>query len=173
MIDYVRSVLAAQFEAGLCMLHQCVEQCQPQFWEGQIASISCRQVAYHTLFFVDLYLSPSAEAFSLRELHAKGGDEREPRYSRGLDQDETLAYVGLCRQKAAQALAAETEQTLAGPSGFSWYPVSRGELHLINIRHIQHHTGQLDAYLRRCDPLLADRSALRWVGSGWRGTAEK
>ena len=168
MIDYVRQVLADQFEAGLCMLHQCVQKCQPQFWEGKVAGITFRQVAYHTLFFVDLYLSPSEQAFVLRDLHATGGDEREPRFTPGLPQDETLAYVSLCRQKAAQALAAETQESLAGPSGFSWYPVSRGELHLISLRHIQHHTGQLSAYLRRCDPLLADRSALRWVGSGWR-----
>ena len=168
MIDYVRQVLAAQFEAGLCMLHQCVERCQPQFWEGQIASITCRQVAYHTLFFVDLYLSPSEQAFVLRDLHATGGDEREPRFSPGLPPDQTLAYVALCRQKAAQTLAAETPESLAGPSGFSWYPISRGELHLMSLRHIQHHTGQLSAYLRRCDPLLADRTALRWVASGWR-----
>jgi hypothetical protein len=168
MIDYVRQVLAAQFEAGLCMLHQCVEQCRPQFWEGKIAGVTCRQVAYHTLFFVDLYLSPSEAAFELRELHARGGDEREPKFSLGLEQDETLAYVQICRHKAAGALAAETAESLAGPSGFSWYPVSRGELHLISLRHIQHHTGQLSAYLRRCDPALADSSQLRWVGSGWR-----
>lgn len=28
-------------------------------------------------------------------------------------------------------------------SGFDWYPFSRIELHINNIRHIQHHTAQL------------------------------
>jgi hypothetical protein len=28
-------------------------------------------------------------------------------------------------------------------SGFEWYPYSRFELHINNIRHIQHHTAQI------------------------------
>ncbi len=30
-------------------------------------------------------------------------------------------------------------------------------MHLVNIRHIQHHTGQLSAYLRRVDEQFKDR----------------
>ena len=29
------------------------------------------------------------------------------------------------------------------PSGFHWLPFTRGEAHLYNLRHIQHHAGQL------------------------------
>jgi len=168
MVEFIRRTLIGQFDAALCMLHQCLAACPPEHWEGQIASASFRQMAYHTLFFVDLYLSPSQEAFVHRELHQRGGDEFQPRFSDGLSQNETIAYLANCREKAHAALAAETEQTLQGPSGFSWYPVSRAELHLINIRHIQHHTGQLSAYLRRCSDALKDKSALPWVGAGWR-----
>lgn len=39
--------------------------------------------------------------------------------------------------------------------------------HIYNLRHIQHHTGALSAYLRRVDPRLQDRAALRWVRMGW------
>ena len=52
------------------------------------------------------------------------------------------------------SLATETEESLAGPSGFHWYKNTRGEMHLINIRHIPHHTGQLSAFLRRVDDRL-------------------
>jgi uncharacterized damage-inducible protein DinB len=34
-------------------------------------------------------------------------------------------------------------------SGFDWLPTNRMELHLYNIRHIQHHTGQLVERLRQ------------------------
>jgi hypothetical protein len=85
-----------------------------------------------------------------------------------LNRDETLSYVSICRQKAHDSLTAETPEALAGPSGFSWYKCSRGELHVINIRHVQHHTGQLSAYLRRVDAACRDRRALPWVASGWR-----
>jgi uncharacterized damage-inducible protein DinB len=82
--------------------------------------------------------------------------------------NSTLAYLAFCCQKMLDTIAADTEDSLKGPSGFSWYKVTRGELHLINIRHVQHHTGQLSAYLRRVVPACQDRHALPWVGTGWR-----
>lgn len=168
MLEYLRSMLLSQYDAALAMLRQCLESCPPERFEGLIVSGSFRQIAYHTLFFTDLYLSPSKEAFVYRELHERGGDELQPQFSPGLGQAESLDYLAICRHKAQLALAGETQQILEGPSGFSWYPVTRGELHLINIRHIQHHTGQLSAYLRRLDERLKEKSALAWIGAGWR-----
>jgi hypothetical protein len=168
VLDYVKQILAGQFEAALCMLHQCLQHCPAEHWEGKIANGTFRQVAYHTLFFVDFYLSPSEEAFTLRELHAQGGDERLPAPSVGMPKDETLAYLALCREKLHEALTVETAESLAGPSGFTYRRFSRGELYIYNLRHVQHHTGQLSAFLRRVNPALADHKALPWIGSGWR-----
>jgi hypothetical protein len=165
MIEYVKMILTGQFEASLCMLDECVRKCPPEHWEGKIAQDSFRQVAYHTLFFVDLYLSSSAAAFTLRDVHHRGGDERlSTAPSAGLTKDETLAYLAMCRQKALATLAAETPESLQRASGFSWLPFTRGELHLSNIRHMQHHTGQLSAYLRR----IVEDGERWWVQSGWR-----
>jgi len=169
MEDYVRKLLASQYEAALCMLHQCIAACPPEHWDAKIANGTFRWVAYHTLFFTDLYLSPSEAAFELRELHHRGGDEREDVQCPGIDQAETLAYLALCRETMLATIAEESCESLEGKSGFSWYPVSRGELHLINIRHIQHHTGALYAYLRRVDKSFQEPiNPLRWIGSGWR-----
>jgi hypothetical protein len=167
MIEYVQQILIGQYEASLAMLNACIHECPEEHWEGKIAQGTFRWVAYHALFFADLYLSPNEHAFVLRDLH-QGGDERGPVAAPGLSKDDTLAYVPLCRQKIYESLAIETEESLAGPSGFSWYKITRGEMHLVNIRHIQHHTGQLSAYLRKVDDRLKDRKALPWVHSGWR-----
>jgi hypothetical protein len=153
------------------MLNGCVVACADEHWEGKIANGTFRQIAYHTLFYTDLYLSPSNEAFELRELHRRGGDERGPTLSAGLSKEETLDYVKICRRKIGESLGAETEQTLLGPSGFPWRDeLTRGEMHVYNIRHIQHHTGALAAHLRRVDPNLSEEELrhLRWVGQGWR-----
>src|SRR2546421_8357803 len=132
------------------MMNQCVQLCPPEHWEGRIANDTFRQVAYHTLFFVDLYLSPNEEAFALRDVHHRGGDERsDAGPSAGLPRDDTLAYLAVCRRKALETLASETRESLEGASGFSRLPFSRAELHAYNIRHVQHHTGALSAYLRR------------------------
>jgi hypothetical protein len=169
MTDYIKSILTGQFEAALCMLHNCIRACPPEHWEGKIANGTFRWVAYHTLFWVDLYLSPGDEAaFELRELHQRGGDEREPFACLGLSKEETLEYIEICRQKLLKTLAAETAESLQAPCAIPWRKFSRGELHIYNLRHVQHHSGQLSAFLRRVDPALADHKALPWVGSGWR-----
>jgi DinB superfamily len=168
MIDFVKQMLTGQFEASLAMLNQCIEACPPEHWEGKIAQGTFRWVAYHTLFFVDLYLTTNEESFELRDIHENGGDERRPVPSVGLSKDDLLKYVPICRQKMLASIAAETPESLAGPSGFSWYTCSRGELHLVNIRHIQHHTGQLSAFVRRVDDRYKDRKTLSWIASGWR-----
>jgi hypothetical protein len=164
MIDYLKTILTGQFEAALCMLNECVRACPPEHWESKVANNTFRQIAYHTLFFADYYLSPGQGAFELRDLHHRGGDERADAVSDGLTQDETIAYVDVCRQKVVEILAAETRESLEGPSGFARPRFSRGELHVHNIRHVQHHTGQLSAFLRRVNP----DGRWGWVWTGWR-----
>ncbi|MDZ4684247.1 MAG: DinB family protein [Planctomycetaceae bacterium] len=168
MLDFFQQCVTSQFEAALCMLKEAIEQCPPEHWDGRIAQLTFRQVAYHTLFFVDVYLSPSEQGFELRELHQRGGDEREPIPCPGLSQVETLAYLTICREKLLATLAAESPETLQGPSGFAHRRFSRGELHLYNLRHVQHHTGQLSAHLRRVDERFRGRDSLTWIGQGWR-----
>jgi hypothetical protein len=81
-----------------------------------------------------------------------------------LTKEESLSYVPICRQKLLETFAAETSESLQGSSGFHWLPFSRGELHLYNLRHVQHHTGQLSAYLRR----IVHDNERWWVKAGWR-----
>jgi uncharacterized damage-inducible protein DinB len=163
MIDFIKGILTGQFEAGLCMLHQCIQLCPPAHWESKIANDTFRQVSYHTLFYVDCYLSHGEESFELRDLHRRGGNElTNTQASLGLDKDETANYALWCRRKAVETIAAETAESLEGESGFHWLKFSRTEAHLYNIRHIQHHTGQLSAFLRKVD------CACDWVGKGWR-----
>src|SRR3954463_15365614 len=166
-MPYLNDILLSQFEAALCMMHHCIKVCPEKDWEGKIANSSFREVAYHALFCADLYLAPSQESFQLRDLHKTGGDERGDAVSPGLSKTETLAYLEICLEKARETLASESAGILQGPCGFP-RELSRGELHIYNIRHIQPHTGQLSAYLRRLDPTLTDSKILPWVGSGWK-----
>jgi hypothetical protein len=169
MIESIKAILTGQFEAALCMMDHCIRACPPEHWEGKIANYTFRLVAYHTLFWFDLYLSHGGDdAFVLRDFHHRGGDERvDEVINPGLSKDETLAYVAICREKMLATVAAETAASLQGPSGFPYRPNTRCELHIYNLRHVQHHTGQLSAYLRRVDSSLTDDD-LRWIGTGWR-----
>jgi hypothetical protein len=172
MLEFIKDVLRGQFEASLCMLDDCINCCPPQQWDGLIGKYPFWQVVYHTLCFVDLYLSPDARSFELRDgrdgeaiMHPAGWKEFDDEYpSRRFEQVEMLAYLKVCRAKLLATLAAETAESLQGGSGQPHLPFSRGELHVYSLRHVQHHTGQLSAFLRRVR--LSQNP--RWVKTGGR-----
>lgn len=167
MIEYLRPILIAQYEAALSTLRMCIATCPDDRWEEKIANGSFRWVAYHTLYCTDYYLSSEA-SFVMRDLHKIGGDERDDRPAAGLDRPQTLEYLNLCRDYVHTSLAKETDETLRGESGFPSHKITRGELHIYNIRHVQHHVGQLSAHLRRIGVVEPQSKVVRWVGSGWR-----
>jgi len=167
MLDIYKQSVLGQFEAALAMLKQCVESCPSTLWESKVAELTVRQIAYHTLFFVDLYLTENERAFTLRELHHIGGDEREPVNCPGLGKDATLDYLAICLEKLHTTMSSESEESLRGPSGFSWCKFGRAELQIYNLRHVQHHAGQLSSHLRRLVPECRDRSELRWISTGY------
>jgi hypothetical protein len=61
----------------------------------------------------------------------------------------TLAYLKYTQARVHESLAAETTRSLAAPAGFSWLKMTRAEVPMYSMRHVQHHIGQLSAYLRR------------------------
>jgi len=169
MIDLYRHALVSQFDASLSMLEECLRACPDPHWDQKIAHYTFWQVAYHALCFVDVYLSPDDASWQPRRdpaapgggLHPAGRAELDEEFpSRRFEKAELIGYIGICRDKLRAALAAETEPTLQGPSGFPHLKFSRAELHLYNLRHAQHHTGQLTASLRRAGVQT------RWVKAG-------
>lgn len=164
----VNNVLASQMRAALEMLKTCITHCPDDHWDTPIAKYPFWQVAYHTLCFVDVYLSPSDTAWAPMldtperpGLHPRGRAELEEEYpSRRFARDELLAYAEICHEKITRTFAAETAETLAGPSGFPRLTFTRAELHLYNLRHIQHHAGALAAFLHR------EGGSVKWVRSG-------
>ena len=168
-------LIASQFHAALSMLAECVEKCPPEHWDAKPPYVVGEQpfwmVAYHTLCFVDCYMAANNERFEAEigqrkpGFHPAGMKELSEEFpSRRFERDEIRPYVEFCRDRVRSVLEGETEPTLAGASGFSWLDISRGELHLYNLRHLTHHTGQLTAFLRRVGV------ETKWVKAGWRVT---
>ena len=163
MIEYVKQILSAQFEASLGMLDDCIQNCPPIHWQNKIANMEFGYVPYHTLCFVDLYLSPSLDSFVLREFHNEQDENRfKPKADHPITQTLVSDYLQICLQKMRETIAQETETSLNLPAEFDWLAeMTRGELHIYSIRHIQHHTGALSAYLRRL------KINLKWGHTGW------
>lgn len=183
-----------QFEAALSMLNACVDRCPETIWDARVANYRFCQVAFHTLFWTDFYLGQSEESFRRQPFHEwlrpDGALALEVRTGEGdpVFQNERLfgdyvefedrapvrlydkaairAYLDHCRTKASEVMGAETVDTLSAPSGLRSPDLSRAEVHVYNIRHIQHHAAQLSLRLR-----LDANGGIRWVGSGWREPA--
>lgn len=56
MLDSFKTVLANQYEAALCTLNMCIDQCPDSGWDSPVANLTFSQVAFHALFFTDYYL---------------------------------------------------------------------------------------------------------------------
>lgn len=154
MVDLYQKVVASQIAAALQMFEECITKCPSAHWDDPVGRYPFWMVAYHTLCWVDMYLSVNEGSWQPESgetgLHPKGIGELHEEYpSRRFDQAELIRYLEKCRIKLRTTMAAETETSLAGPSGFIRHPFTRAELHIYNLRHLAHHTGQLTAYLRR------------------------
>ncbi|MBU6413443.1 MAG: DinB family protein [Planctomycetes bacterium] len=150
-LHFFRAMASGQGFATFAMLKSCIELCPDEHWEGLIGKYPFWHVAYHTLCFADLYTAPSNKAWKpSTTFHPAGKAELAEEYpSRRFTRAELLDYLEYCRAAFRAALDAETPQSLAGPSGFSWVKIPRYELYPYNTRHVQHHVGQLSAFLRR------------------------
>lgn len=171
MPDLYKQSVLAQFEAALWMLHDCIHKCPDEHWSGATAIIGKYEfwhVVHHTLACTDGYLSSNEESMEyLPEFYPAGHRDIDEEYpSRTFSKDEMLTFIAHCLTKLRESIANETEESLRGPSGFSWVEINRAELHLYSLRHVMHHTGMLSAFLRRLDP-PKDRQP-RWGFTGWR-----
>ena len=174
MLDTFRELIANQFDGAFSMLNACIDKCPETVWNSRVANYLFCQVAFHTLFWADFYLG--------QDDNEKGGEFRRQPFHRAnerffgdyeefedrapvslYDKTSIKAYVEHCRNKAAEVVGTESTEALGGPSGFAWREFSRAELHIYNIRHIQHHTAMLSLRLR-----LDANQGIPWIGSGWR-----
>ena len=157
--DAWKLILRRQFGAAIDMLENAMAACPDALWGDRARQPEFWYVAYHTLFFLDLYLTGTLEGFAppapftMSEVDPAGVMPE-----RVYTKDELLAYLRHGRAKCHAAIEAMTDGEGALPAGFPWLQLSRAELLLDNLRHVQHHAAQLNLILRQ----VTD-SAPRWV----------
>jgi hypothetical protein len=151
----VRSALKEQYHAGLAMLADCIEKCPDEVWTSGTHPRTFWRIAFHALFYTQLYLGQNEEAFQPWPHHREGcrelwGADVEPfelppevaPYERS-DMLGYLAYVDGLVEATVDQLDLDSEET-----GFYWYKnMSKLSHELMNLRHIQGHVGQLSELL--------------------------
>jgi hypothetical protein len=153
------SIVWRQFGAAIDMLENAMRACPENVWSSDAREPQFWYVAYHTLFFLDLYLSGTVEGFTppapftLSELDPSGVMPE-----RAYTKEELGRYLVDTRNKYRSVIEALTDEEGARVSKFQWLELSFAELLLYSLRHVQHHAGQLNLILRQ-----EAGSAPRWV----------
>lgn len=154
--------VAGQFGAALAMLENAIVACPDDAWDAAGREPRFWYVASHTLFWTDYYLAGTDRGFAppppfgLEELDPAG--VMPPRtYTKA----ELLAYLEHGRRRLAARLDALDDAAAAEPCGYAGKHFSALELLLYNLRHVQHHAGQLQMLLRQ-----AGHEPPRWVKRG-------
>jgi hypothetical protein len=143
-----KTIIRQQFGAAISMLENVMSACPDEIWGDRTAEPEYWYTAYHTLFWVDLYLSGAVEGFvppapfNLDELDP-AGLLPERVYTKA----ELQKYLDHCRGKLQTILEAMTDETFGKRCRFGWGEVSYAELLLYNMRHVQEHAGQLSHIL--------------------------
>ena len=145
----IRNILVRQFGATAQMLQESIESCPEPIWTKGLGGAAFWHLAYHTIFFLDFYLHKREVDFVPAPFHRENASYLETAPSgEPYSKTRLLEYLQQVRKRAQPILAELTEDDLTAPSPVSWYSIPRGEFLLNNLRHTQHHIGQLNMILR-------------------------
>lgn len=142
-------ILVSQYEAALAMLNEAISACPDSIWNDRGDQVKFWHIAYHALFYTHLYLQESEQAFVPWSKHREGynfigqppqGSPSTFSIADPYDKNTIVEYLNFCRQKVAERVP---QLDPDGNSGFYWLPMSKLELAIYTIRHIQQHTGEL------------------------------
>lgn len=143
----LREILWKQFGASIDMLENAVAECPEKLWNSESGFW---YIAYHTLFFLDYYLTDEPEKFmppvpfTLSEFDPEG---KLP--ERVYSKEELLKYISHCRKKCRDLIAGLTEENSTRRFKDEYRDYNIIEILIYNMRHVQHHMAQLNLLLRQ------------------------
>ena len=168
--DILRSVLKHQYHAALATLKDTIDACPEDLWTDDGPANPFWRMAYHALFYTHLYLEEREETFRPWSGHARGANGFGPALD---ERDDTHVPLRPYRKADVLSYWSQVDGMVDGAvdgldlhrtdSGFDWYPMSKLEHQIVNIRHVQHHAAQLADRLRNQAGL----------GTRWYGTSPK
>ncbi len=140
-----------QFGAAIDTLEEAISICPDALWSAVLweDEEDARYghfwfIAYHTLFWLDLFLTGSAEGFTPPAPFIRGALPENP-YTK----DDVLAYLRQCRQKSQMTIECLTDERAYQVCVFKWMEPTFLELQLYSMRHIQEHAAHLSFFLGR------------------------
>ena len=146
----MKKIIWSQFGASIKMMENAIKACPDELWGDRTQNPEYWYLVYHTLFWMNFYLTDSPDdftpltPFTLSELDPEGLlPERV--YTR----TELLTYLEHGRNKFKNIIEKLTDETANKHYKYGSVEMSFGELLLYNMRHVQHGTAQLNLILRQ------------------------
>lgn len=143
-----KQALWGRLGGAIDMLENAIRACPEPLWSDTGRRFQVWYVAYHTLFFLDYYLSESADGFAPPEPFTL--DELDPAgivTERPFTKAELLRYLEHGRGKARALIARLTDETAGEVRRFNQRDWAVLEWILETMRHVQHHAAQLNLVL--------------------------
>ncbi len=145
-----RDDAARQLGAAIDALEHAMRACPPAVWGDRVGPHEFWYLAYHTIFWLDCYALPDANAYVPPAPFTLGEFDPAGVYPyRVYAPDELLGFLAHARANAMRELLALTPESARSRWKFHSYDLSRLEGFLNVIRHCQHHVGQLQLLLRQ------------------------
>jgi len=150
-----KTIIWQQFGAAIDTLDDMLRACPDDLWRERLwNNPSARPEyaqfwyrVYHTLFWLDLYLTGAEEGFAPPAPFALIEMEEDDLPERVYTKDELQAYLAYGRKKCQATIEALTDETAQRRSRFGWGEVSFVEVQLYSMRHVQEHAAQLSVML--------------------------
>lgn len=149
MKDTIIQEIWRQYGAALDMLENALDKCPESLWDDEN---KFWYNAYHCLFFTDYDLTTEPgnfhppEPYTLSEMDPSG-IMPERTYTKA----ELISYIRHCREKFRKLISSKSHDIFT----MRWNNKRRNHTmteHLLHsMRHIQHHTGQLNMLLGKVD----------------------
>ncbi|HEX7078361.1 MAG TPA: DinB family protein [Candidatus Eisenbacteria bacterium] len=145
-----RRIIWQQFGAAIDALENAMRACPESLWGDRSKQPEFWYIVFHTLFWLDFYVLADPDRF--KPPAPFGLEEMDPAGvlpDRVYSKDELLIYLEHDRRACREAIRDLTEEgaTRRYRSGRKDLPYV--EWLLYNMRHVQHHAGQLHLILRR------------------------
>jgi len=155
MEDTMKNAISQQFGSAIDMLENAMLACPDQLWHVRLwedpdlpRSSEFWYITYHTLFWLDLYLSGSVEGFTPPPLFTL--DELDPAGiipERPYSKHELQTYLEHTRNKCRSVIETMTDKRARQLCEFPWGEITFAGLLLDNMRHVQEHVAQLNLIL--------------------------
>jgi len=150
-----KTIIWQQFGAAIDMLDNALRACPDELWRDRLWDDPSERPeysqfwyrVYHTLFWLDLYLTGAEEGFAPPAPFTLIEMDEDDLPERPYTKDELQAYLDYGRRKCQATIEALTDETAQRRCRFDWGEVSFVELQLYSMRHVQEHASQLSLML--------------------------